>query len=174
MPWMVIYPLAGIWSYQPNAALYKGGPWIVTNLVDAVAKGGNFMVGIGPDANGKFHPKAVEAIEYAGAWLRVNGEAIYDTRPREGDDWKEGDDLRYTRSKDNRVVYAISLKWPGQELASPASPTAGRFHRAHARRGATAAVAGGRHGGVIVSLPDSLQDPAQRPCRQAYAFKFSM
>jgi len=172
MPWMVIYPLAGIWSYQPDAALYKGGPWIVTNLVDAVAKGGNFMVGIGPDANGRFHPKAVEAIEYAGAWLRVNGEAIYDTRPREGDNWKEGDDLRYTRSKDNRVVYAISLKWPGQEL-----------HLRHVlpRAGSTVRLLGveqplpwqpDRAGGVLISMPDSLQDPTNRPCRQAYAFKF--
>jgi alpha-L-fucosidase len=172
MPWMVIYPLAGIWSYQPKAALYKDSPWIVTNLVDAVAKGGNFMVGIGPDANGRFHPKAIEAIEYAGAWLRVNGQAIYDTRPREGDDWKEGNDLRYTRSKDNRVVYAISLKWPGQEL---------HLRRVHPHAGSIVRMLGVEQplqwraegtGGVIVSLPDSLQDPAQRPCLQAYAFKF--
>ena len=173
MPWMVIYPLAGIWSYQPYAGAYKGGAWIVTNLVDAVAKGGNFMVGIGPDANGKFHPKAVEAIGYAGAWLRVNGEAIYDTRPREGTDWKEGNDLRYTRSKDSRVVYAISLKWPGQEL---------HLQRVQPRADSTVRMLGVEQPlqwradgtGVIVSLPDSLQDPAKRPCQQAYAFKFSM
>jgi alpha-L-fucosidase len=172
MPWMVIYPLAGIWSYQPDAALYKGGLWIVTNLVDAVAKGGNFMVGIGPDANGKFHPKAVEAIEFAGDWLRVNGEAIYDTRPREGDNWREGDDLRYTRSKDNRVVYAISLKWPGQDL---------HLRHVRPRAGSTVRMLGVEQplpwqpegaGGVLISIPDSLQDPTNRPCRQAYAFKF--
>jgi alpha-L-fucosidase len=169
----VIYPLAGIWSYQPHAGAYKGGAWIVTNLVDAVAKGGNFMVGIGPDANGRFHPKAVEAIEYAGAWLRVNGEAIYDTRPREDADWKEGDDLRYTRSKDNRVVYAISLKWPGQELhLEKVRPPAGSTVR---MLGVEEPLQWSTEGtGVVVSLPDSLQDPARRPCSQAYAFKFSI
>ncbi|MGO8931497.1 MAG: alpha-L-fucosidase [Limisphaerales bacterium] len=172
MPWMVIYPLAGIWSYQPNAAIYRDGPWIVTNLVDAVAKGGNFMVGIGPDANGKLHPKAVEAIEYAGAWLRVNGEAIFDTRPREANNWKEGDDLRYTRSKDNRVVYAISLKWPGQELhLQHVRPRAGSIVR---MLGVEQPLQWRPEGpaGIVISMPGSLQDPVNRPCRQAYAFKF--
>jgi alpha-L-fucosidase len=103
----------------------------------------------------------------------VNGEAIYDTRPREGADWKEGDDLRYTRSKDNRAVYAISLKWPGQEL---------HLRRVQPRAGSAVRMLGveqplqWRADGtdVIISLPDSLQDPAKRPCRQAYAFKFSI
>ena len=84
MPWMVIYQLGGMWSYQPDAAKYKGAIWIVTNLVDVVAKGGNFMVGIGPDARGRFHPKAVEALETTGAWLRLNGEAIYRYTPAPG------------------------------------------------------------------------------------------
>ena len=77
MPWMVIYPLAGEGiSYEPDASKYKDGNWIVTNLVDIVAKGGNFMVGIGPDATGLFHPQAIAALQYAGAWLKTNGEAI--------------------------------------------------------------------------------------------------
>ncbi|MGD0092343.1 MAG: alpha-L-fucosidase, partial [Planctomycetota bacterium] len=116
MPWMVIYPLGRSFSYEPEAKNHKGGPWIVQNLVDTVAKGGDFMVGIGPDAKGNWHPAAVENLEYAGAWLRTNGEAIYATRPRPGDYWREGDHVRFTRAKDNKYVYAISLKWPGRTL----------------------------------------------------------
>jgi alpha-L-fucosidase len=59
MPWFVIYPLSRSFSYEPDAARHKGGPWIVRNLVDAVAKGGGFMVGIGPDSDGRFHPAAI-------------------------------------------------------------------------------------------------------------------
>lgn len=118
MPWMVIYPLAGdgIWSYEPDATKYKDGSWIVTNLVDAVAKGGNFMVGIGPDSTGLFHPKAISALQYAGAWLMTNGEAIFNTHPLPGAGWKDGDNLRFTHSDLGSIIYAFAFQLPGDEL----------------------------------------------------------
>jgi len=115
-PWFVIYPLGESFSYEPDGAKYKGGKWIIDNLVDAVAKGGRFMVGIGPDENGRFHPQAIEDLRQAGDWLKINGESIYATRPRDGEDWREGKDTRFTRSKDGATVYAIALKWPGEKL----------------------------------------------------------
>jgi len=114
MPWMVIYPLARSFSYDPDASFYKGGEWIIKNLVDSVAKGGNFMIGIGPDETGRFHPQAVKDLESAGEWLKVNGEAIYATRPF--DPWCEGPDIFFTRSKDSLSIYAICLKWPERFL----------------------------------------------------------
>lgn len=116
MPWMVIYPLARSFSYDANATHYKGAKWVVDNLVDAVSKGGNFMVGIGPDGQGRFHPSAVTQLEEVGAWLRQNGEAIYATRPRSGDLWREGDNVRFTRNKDGTTVYAIFLKRPSEQV----------------------------------------------------------
>ena len=117
VPWMVIYPLASGFSYDPNASNYKGGSWIVKNIIDTAAKGGNFQVGVGPDGTGKFHPTAVEQLKQAGAWLRVCGSGIYATRPRESDLWREGDTIRFTRTKDNRAIHCFSLQWPGQVLA---------------------------------------------------------
>ena len=102
MPWMVIYPLGRGFSYQEHDH-YKGRRWIIANLIDAVAKGGNFMPAIGPDADGKFDPEAVREFEHTGEWLKINGEAIYATRPREGSLWREGDDIRFTRSKDQAI-----------------------------------------------------------------------
>jgi alpha-L-fucosidase len=116
MPWFVIYPLAENFAYDPKITDYKGGQWIVRTLVDTVAKGGNFMVGIGPDGNGRFAPVAIENLETAGDWLKVNGEGIYATRPREGDLWKEGKEIRYTQTKDHRIIYAFALSWPGPTL----------------------------------------------------------
>jgi alpha-L-fucosidase len=116
MPWMVIYPLASGFSYDPEASHYKGAKWVMDNLVDAVAKGGNFMVGIGPDGAGQFHPTAVAQLEQVGAWLRANGEAIYATRPRTGGLWHQGDSIRFTESKDGQFVYALALTRPGQRL----------------------------------------------------------
>ena len=117
MPWFVIYPLARSFSYDPEASNYKGAEWIIHTLVDSVAKGGNFEIGIGPDAMGRFHPEAVSQMKEAGRWLAINGEAIYGTRPRPGAHWRDGENVRYTRTKTSGIVYAICLEWPaGREL----------------------------------------------------------
>lgn len=173
MPWMVIYPLAGegIWSYEPDASKYKDGAWIVHNLVDTVAKGGNFMVGIGPDATGLFHPKAVEALQYAGAWLKTNGEAIFNTHPLPGDGWKEGDNLRFTHSELGSAIYAIALQWPGEELA---------LHSIKLPPGATVTMLGNREvlpwhpdaaKGTVISLPARWQSAVNRPGQVPCVFK---
>ena len=72
-PWFVIYPLGSSFSYERRAENYKGAAWVVRNLVDTAAKGGNFMDGIGPDGDGHFHPTAVSQLKEVGAWLKING-----------------------------------------------------------------------------------------------------
>lgn len=118
-PWFVIYPLASSFSYDPVASNYKGSEWIVKNLVDSVAKGGNFMAGIGPDGNGIFHPSAVEQLKQTGKWLKINGQGIYATRPRSGELWKQGDRIRFTQSKDHKKIFAFSFDWPETQLVLP-------------------------------------------------------
>jgi alpha-L-fucosidase len=112
LPWMVIYPLGRNFSWEGDAAQYKGAKWVVDNLVDSVAKGGNFMVAIGPNGDGQFHPEAIRQLEEVGAWLKVNGEGIWGTHERPGALWKEGDHVRFTAGNDGRHVYAIFLKKP--------------------------------------------------------------
>ncbi|MFT3705573.1 MAG: alpha-L-fucosidase [Agriterribacter sp.] len=168
MPWMVIYPLASSFSYDKDAANYKGTKWIIDNLVDAVAKGGNFMVGIGPDGNGKFHPKAVEQLEEAGDWLKVNGEGIYATRAVEK--WKEGKNLRFTTTKDKKYRYAFTLVWPGKQmLITTVKP----------RKGSEVYMLGYdkplawkyTNNQLIISIPAALQNAAARPCKYAWGFR---
>ncbi len=112
MPWFVIYPLARSFSYDPDAANYKGAKWIVHTLVDTIAKGGNFEIGIGPDGQGRFHPVAIAQMKEAGTWIKANAEAIYGTRPRDGAGWRDGDNVRFTRAKSAETTYAICLEWP--------------------------------------------------------------
>jgi alpha-L-fucosidase len=170
-PWFSIDPLGTDFSYEADGAKYKGTAWIVQMLIDTVAKGGGLMVGVGPNAMGQFHPEAVRQLKAAGAWLRVNGEAIYATRPRNGADWAEGQSVRYTRSKDRRFVYAILTAWPGaQVVLKSVRPKAGssvgllgsdaqlQWHF-DADRGAT------------IALPENLQQPINRPCEHAWTLK---
>jgi alpha-L-fucosidase len=173
MPWFVIYPLGSSFSYEADPAKYKGTEWIVHNLVDATAKGGNFMVGVGPNALGSFHPVAVSQLKAAGKWLKVNGEGIYATRPRPGTQWAEGEQLRFTRSKDNNTVYCFALQWPGNNLTITSLeleqvstvemlgyPKKLSFHWDATR-------------GLVITIPDDLQQPSNRPGEYAWGFKLS-
>jgi len=110
MPWMVIYPLGRSFSYESEVEYHKGTKWVIHNLVDTCAKGGNFMVGIGPGPNGTFHPEAISELEAAGDWIKVNGAGIYGTRPWKKA-WKEGDNTRFMATKDGKQLFAFVLEW---------------------------------------------------------------
>jgi len=172
MPWFCIYPYGDWFSYIKNDH-FKGTNWIINNLTDIVAKGGNFMIGIGADATGRFDPQVIKAIKEVGAWLLVNGEAIYATRPREEDLWREGDTIRYTRTKDKQTIYAISRGWPGQLL---------KLKTVEPKQGSEIYMLGyakplewkySKATGLEISIPADLQDESKRPCKMAWSFKIA-
>jgi alpha-L-fucosidase len=174
-PWFTIYPLGTDFSYDPDAAKYKGTEWIVHHLADTVAKGGGLMIGVGPSSHGEFHPEAIRQMKAAGAWLKVNGEAIYATRAREGADWAEGDTIRYTRTnprrKDRRFVYAILTEWPGTQVTlKSVRPAAGSTITLLGSK-ATLPWKFDSAQGTIVRLPEELQQASNRPCEWAWSLK---
>jgi alpha-L-fucosidase len=173
VPWFVIYPLGTSFSFEPDPAKYKGAEWIIGNLVDAVAKGGNFMVGIGPDGAGRFAPEATRQLKQAGDWLRVNGEGIYATRPRSGDLWREGDDVRYTLSKDGSSIYAFLLAWPGKSLTLRTIRPITSSTVIMLGSKATLAWSWDAATGTTVRLPEELQEEAHRPCPWVWALKIA-
>ena len=173
-PWFTIYPLGTDFSYDPDAANYKGTEWIVHNLADAVAKGGGLQVGVGPSAHGEFHPEAIRQMKGAGAWLKVNGEAIYATRPRKGTLWSEGETVRYTRTKDLRFVYAILTEWPGtQVVLSKMRPKVGsRVTLLGSDARLSWKFDSGK--GTTITFPENLQQADNRPCNYAWSLKFEV
>lgn len=173
MPWFVIYPLGTSFSYESDAAKYKGAGWMVRNLVDATAKGGNFMVGVGPNGQGSFHPTAVEQLKETGRWLRVNGEGIYATRAREGTLWMEGDSLRFTRSKDRRTVYCFATVWPGRTLVIKTLELreAGKVKMLGYPKALASRWEPGL--GLVIDIPENLQTESNRPCDYAWGFSIT-
>jgi alpha-L-fucosidase len=167
MPWMVIYPLGHSFSYEKWKRGYKGTYWVIKNLIDTNAKGGVFMAGIGPNGTGKFHPEAIKELEAAGEWLKVNGEGIYATRM--WSHWNEGDNIRFTQSKDHKYVYAFCLKWPGlvfsSTLIKPKPDSKVYMLGCPEPLNWTQTDTG-----VKVEIPSSLVD--KKPCEYAWGFKF--
>lgn len=81
-PWQTDDKLEDLptWCYTKEPK-YKGAERIVHQLCDIVSKNGNLLLNVGPKYDGTFHPDAVRTLRNIGDWLKVNGEAIYGTRP---------------------------------------------------------------------------------------------
>jgi alpha-L-fucosidase len=113
-------------------------------LIDTVSKNGTFILNIPGKPDGTIDSKEIAILDQITAWMKVNGEAIYATRPwkiyGEGPDAvKSGSfqgksisslgpkDIRFTRNKANTVIYAIVLGWPADafvvESLGTAKPT---------------------------------------------------
>ena len=168
MPWMSICLLGNQFAYDPDSSHYKGTQWIIHHLIECVAKGGSFMVCIGPDHTGLFHPEAIRQIEAVGQWLAVNGAGIYETRPYHV--WQEGD-VCFTRSKDNKTVYALTEKWPGQAMVikSVKPVTDSQVYLLGYPEPLQWEYT---EEGIKIQIPQSLQAPGNRPCEYAWLFRF--
>jgi alpha-L-fucosidase len=91
------------WGYVPNEK-FKSSTTVIHTLIEVVAKGGNLLLGVGPDANGKLSDAHLTRLKEIGDWLKENGPAIYNTRTAEV--YRDGETF-FTRSKDNKVTYAL-------------------------------------------------------------------
>jgi len=171
VPWFVIYPLGRYFSYEQDSAEHKGAKWIVENIIDCAAKGGNFMVGVGPNGNGEFHPVAKAQLLQTGRWLKINGEGVYATRARDANSWKEGDSIRFTRAKDENIIYAHCFEWPGEQLVlktvKPEKSTKiyliGNKNPLKWEQNAA--------GELVIKTPESLLNSIPEDLRLAYSFK---
>jgi alpha-L-fucosidase len=67
-----------------DAGDYNSAKVLILHLLDKVSRGGNFLLDIGPDADGKIPPIMQERLLDIGKWMKINGEAIYGTTR-----WKE-------------------------------------------------------------------------------------
>jgi len=152
------------WGYNrrlPDSE-YMTPKEVVHYLVDVVSKNGNLLLNIGPKADGTIPEVMQSCLRRVGEWLRVNGEAIYGSRP--WDKYKEGD-VRFTRN--GNVLYAIALEWPEEELRL--TSLAGKGVSKVEMLGLNDPVTWKQDAEGLV-----IQPPAKRPCRYAYTLKITL
>lgn len=104
-PWESCMTLANNWGYVPNDQ-YKSSSKIIHTLIEVVAKGGNLLLGIGPKPDGTLTNEALQRMKEIGAWLKTNGEAIYETKPVEN--YSDGS-VYFTQNKKQGLYYALAL-----------------------------------------------------------------
>ncbi|MDR1763729.1 MAG: alpha-L-fucosidase [Dysgonamonadaceae bacterium] len=111
-PWESCITLSNSWGWMPGyESRCKPAEWVVRTLVEITAKGGNFLLGIGPKPDGTLSDEVVDILNKVGDWLSANGEAIYNTRPLPP--YKEGNNF-FTQSKDGSKKYIITFEADGQ------------------------------------------------------------
>lgn len=107
----------GSWGYRRNANIedFYSTYDLITFLVQAVSCGGNFLLNVGPTKEGTIAPAFQERLLQMGQWLKVNGEAIYSTRPWRAQNDSVAPNVWYTTkyTKAEFLAYAIIInKFP--------------------------------------------------------------
>ena len=177
---------------------YKSATSMVHLLCDVVAKNGNLLLNVGPNADGSFPEEAVKELYAVGDWLKVNGEAIYESRPyeiaAEGPTTSEDEDYDTEKIKkqiaegiatdirekefsheDFRftqkgdTIYAIALDWPKDN--SLQVKTLGYGKR---QKKITSVQMLGENSELSFKQSEELlfvELPATKPCEHAYVLK---
>lgn len=178
------------WSYIQNDS-FKTVDELVHQLVDVVSKNGVLLLDIGPRPDGSIPTEPKALLRGIGDWLRVNGEAIYGTRPCWALGFGEGPhnfggggftdqemqysahDFRFTQK--GNVIYAIAMAWPPVDNCF-------LIRSINAR---TMVASGGIESVKLLGCDERLdwkltEDglwirlPSRRPCYAAYAFAITV
>lgn len=171
------------WGYIENDT-FKSPQFVVDQLIDIVSKNGNLLMNIGPRSDGTIPEQVQQVLLDVGAWLNVNGEAIYGTRPwrayGEGPTKVTGgsfhdtdtsnytaEDFRFTTKGD--TLYVIGLAWPanGQAVVHSLAATTG------SEPVASLALLGGDASLRFEQKADGLHVhlPGSSPAKYAYALR---
>lgn len=109
--WETCMTMNNHWGYNGYDTDWKSSRVLIRNLVDIASKGGNYLLNVGPKADGTFPQEAIDRLRDIGKWMRVNGDSIYGTTASafEGLPW--GRSTTKTRG-DKTTLYLQVFDWP--------------------------------------------------------------
>jgi alpha-L-fucosidase len=168
-PWESCIISGGGWSWVSNAQ-YRSGHNLVHLLCDIVCKGGNLLLNIAPSPEGTWDSDAYQRLEEVGTWMKVNAEAIYETRaisPYKENKWC------FTHNAKLNTVYAV-YQAEESEIHIPASLTIQSFSEIKLKRvsliGTNKSLKFKQsNDGIVIRIPENLQK--NPPCKYAWAFR---
>jgi alpha-L-fucosidase len=167
--WQVDDSVHQRWGYLEDAQYTSVGS-IISRLVDNVSRNGNLMMNFSPKADGTIPPEQQRLLLGTGEWLKINGEAIFKTRPWVKDGEGSGNQTYRFTTRGN-VLYAIAKQWPGQEAVIS---SLGSDNLKGAKIEAVSLLG---HSQPLEFVQDKeslkVKLPAEKPCEHAYALKIT-
>ncbi len=120
--WETCMTMNGTWGYKSYDHNYKTPEKLIQNLVDIASKGGNFLLNVGPTELGEFPKESIDILSKMGAWMKVNGEAVYGSK---ASPWGLFEWGRCTKkeTKNGTTLYFSVFNWPADgKLIIPGIP----------------------------------------------------
>ena len=77
--WETCMTMNDTWGYKSYDNNWKSTETLIRNLVDIASKGGNYLLNVGPTAEGEIPQPSIERLKAIGAWMKINGASIYET-----------------------------------------------------------------------------------------------
>ena len=154
MDWETPATINDTWGFKRDDDNWKSVPDLVRKLVDIVSKRGNYLLNVGPTAEGVIPEPSAERLLGMGAWLRANGESVYGTAPGpiQGLPW-----CRSTAGAGH--VYLHVFDWPaGGEIRLPQWSGAARASLLAGGDGSSLATAADG-GALVIQGPAAAPDP---------------
>lgn len=171
-PWEESRGIGGSYGFNRDENIddYNTSEELVHELVDIVSRGGNLLLNVGPTADGRIPVIMQQRLVDIGEWLKVNGAAIYGTRP-----WKKAPadpdlerGIRFTQK--DHDLFVIWTKWPEDEFAIDGIDATEKTdvyllgYRGRVEWKKT-------DGGIAINPP--LLNPATNPCDHAWVFRIA-
>lgn len=105
--WETCMTLNDTWGYRSDDDNWKSSDTLIRHLAEVAGKGGNFLLNIGPRADGSIPQPSVDRLREVGAWLATNAQAIHGTSagPFSNPHWGHA-------TANGATLYLIITDWP--------------------------------------------------------------
>jgi alpha-L-fucosidase len=109
--WEVPATINHTWGYRKDDHDWKSPGQIAFKLVDIVSKGGNYLLNVGPMADGTIPQPSQDNLRAVGRWLTINGEAIHGARPSPWGEELGEYSSRGAKNVRNQPLFLVQTDW---------------------------------------------------------------